>query len=182
VVNGGHSITVHNADGSSTSARIIAKDLANDLALLQINKDTPDYLDLAQPRSVALGDKVFTIGFPVSSLLGQSPKFTEGSVSSLKGLKDTASLMQISTPIQPGNSGGPLITEDGRVVGVITSAAAIPYFIKVTGTIPQNVNWAVKTDYLRPLLDKPPPLRSPLRREAAIKQARNAVVEIECKH
>jgi len=59
--------------------------------------------------------------------------------------------MQITVPIQPGNSGGPLFNEEGHLVGVITSTAGTA-FIKYTGTIPQNINWAVKADYLYPLI------------------------------
>ena len=58
-------------------------------------------------------------------------------------------------PVQPGNSGGPLLTEDGKVVGIITSTAAFQFFVRYTGSLPQNINWAVKADYAQLMFDKP---------------------------
>ena len=59
----------------------------------------------------------------------------------------SASILQMSVPIQPGNSGGPLIDEHGRVVGIVTSTAALKNFLHFTGTLPQNLNWAVRAEY-----------------------------------
>jgi S1-C subfamily serine protease len=60
--------------------------------------------------------------------------------------------MQISIPIQPGNSGGPVVDHRGNVVGVIAATAAVESFYRATGSLPQNVNWAVKSDYVQPML------------------------------
>jgi S1-C subfamily serine protease len=62
------------------------------------------------------------------------------------------SLMQISVPVQPGNSGGPLVDVSGGVIGMVTSTIAVEAFFKETGTLPQNINWAVKADYIIPLV------------------------------
>ena len=67
-------------------------------------------------------------------------------------MQGAVSLIQTTVPIQPGNSGGPLSDEAGHVVGVVTSTAAVQSFLKYTGTLPQNINWAVKSEYLHPLL------------------------------
>jgi len=63
--------------------------------------------------------------------------------------------MQISVPIQPGNSGGPLVTERGELIGIVVASASLRTFLSLTGTLPQNINWAVKGDYVRALLDTP---------------------------
>ena len=105
-------------------------------------KFTP--IPLASSKDVNLGTKVFTIGYPKASLQGESAKFTEGSVSSLSGMRDDPKHFQISVPVQPGNSGGPLIDEYGNIVGVIVS--------QLLGDRVQNVNYAIKSDKLTAFL------------------------------
>lgn len=155
VIKDAKSIKVFYSKDSFVSATVVHGDPVNDLATLRISKLTPDFLQLTPMWSVKMGDKVFTIGFPVNSLLGREAKYTEGVVSALSGLEDAPSFLQTTVPIQPGNSGGALVSEKGEVVGVITSTAAILPFVKETGALPQNINWAVKVDYLRPLLKLP---------------------------
>jgi len=154
VVGGAASITVRLADGRVVPAEIKQASQSTDLAILKVNAKTPVYLCLSAPRAVKVGDRVFTMGYPFVNLLGGEPKFTEGSISSLSGVVGEASLLQITVPIQPGNSGGPLVDDKGNVVGIITStAAAIPFF-KETGSLPQNVNWAVKSELASLLFDQ----------------------------
>jgi len=137
---------------ATQSARVLARDPANDIALLRVDKPLRYSMMLADEGNIHTGDKVFTIGFPVPELLGTEGKYSEGVVSALSGIQGAANVMQITTPIQPGNSGGALVNSNGRVVGIITSSAAVGLFYENLGTVPQNVNWAVKSDYLRPLL------------------------------
>ena len=99
-----------------------------------------------------LGQKIFTVGYPVPGLLGVEPKYTAGNVSSLAGIRDEAAFMQVSVPLQPGNSGGPLLNEEGQVVGMATHVAGIGYFLEQTETLPQNVNWSVKGSFIKLLL------------------------------
>lgn len=179
VVEGAKSIKVYLSKDSFISARILSGDPLNDLVVLKVENTTPNFLPVAPMRSVKTGDRVFTIGFPVSSLLGQEGKYTEGVVSSLSGIQDMASFLQITVPVQPGNSGGPLVNERGEVVGIITSTAAILPFIKEGGTLPQNVNWAVKADYLRPLIELPKAEQKQLNREQAITLAKKSTFFIE---
>lgn len=147
-----------------------------DLAVLRIGQPTPTYLSLAEARTLKVGDPVFTIGFPATSLLGSEPKFTDGSVSALSGPGGEATLVQITVPVQPGNSGAPLLNNEGRVVGVVTSSAAIRAFLTVTGTLPQNINWAVKSAYALPLFD--PPAAHPPARDRA--EAINTAIQATC--
>ena len=84
----------------------------------------------------------------MSAVLGTEVKFTDGVVSSTTGPQNMANMFQMTVPIQPGNSGGPVLNNQGQVVGVATSSAAIGPFLEQTGTLPQNVNWAIKSEYL----------------------------------
>jgi S1-C subfamily serine protease len=87
-------------------------------------------------------------------------KYTSGDINALSGLHGDQRLMQVSLPIQPGNSGGPVALDDGRVVGVVVSSVNLEYVFKNSNTLPQNVNFAVKADYLR-ILAKNNGLRLP---------------------
>lgn len=182
IIQGAKVIKVYLTRNSFVSALIIHSDPVNDLALLKIEHPTPNFLPIAPMRSVKMGDKVFTIGFPLSSVLGQEAKYSEGVVSCLSGLQDAPTFLQITVPIQPGNSGGPLVNEKGEVVGIITSTAAILPFIKESGTLPQNVNWAVKADYLRPLLEQSEIVSVEVNRDQLINHVKGSIFFIETEY
>ncbi len=179
VIEGGGTIRVRLADGTISKATVQKVSQKTDLAIIRINRRTPYFLPLARRGSVHVGDQVFTYGYPATDILGQEPKFTEGSVSALSGLRGEVALLQMSVPIQPGNSGGPLVNERGEVVGVVTSSVAVKAFLSVTGTLPQNINWAVKADYARLLFN--PPTVKPLaaNRSQAIDRTRPAICFVE---
>lgn len=130
--------------GEFSAARVLSKDVDRDLALLSVDKPTPNYLSVADEDGIAVGDWVFTMGFPVVDWLGLEPKFTDGSISATQGLRGHDEVLQMTVPIQPGNSGGPLVNERGQVVGVVVSTAAVSRFFEVTGTLPQGINFAVR--------------------------------------
>jgi len=152
VIENANTITVTCGGGHQASATVERIDPSNDLALLHLSSPAQSYVELAPENSLVIGQKVFTIGFPVPELLGGNAKYSDGAISSLTGIHGAANVLQITVPIQPGNSGGPLIDESGRVVGVITSSAAVQGFLRRTGTLPQNINWAVRSEYVQPLL------------------------------
>src|SRR3990172_96958 len=181
VVKDAKSIRVHLADGTATEAKLQTFNAKRDLAILRIDLRTPHYLSLslAPGESVRVGERVFTMGYPAPDLLGQEPKFTEGSISALSGPGGEAGLLQVSVPVQPGNSGGPLINEHGRVVGVVSSTAGVQAFLSATGALPQNVNWAIKADYARALFDAPTPNPVPVSREETVKDVREALCMVE---
>lgn len=172
-------ITVTCPDQAPQSAIPEKTSRIDDLAVIQIPLSGLPYLSLAEAGSLRVGDPVFTIGFPVADLLGPDPKFTDGSVSALSGRGGEATLMQVTVPIQPGNSGGPVLTYDGEVVGVVTSSAAVRAFLAVTGTVPQNLNWAVKAEYALPLFEQPPAQPRADSRRAAIDRGLRATCMIE---
>jgi len=98
---------------------------------------------------------VFTIEFPATALLGTEPKYTEGAIGALSGLGGDASYLQISVPIQAGNSGGALATETGEVVGIVLATASALPFLRGTGNLPQNINWAIKAPMALSLFEQP---------------------------
>lgn len=155
IVDAADSISVEFLDKIRIPADIVQQSVATDLALLRIQEQAPAYLPLAPVRSLNIGEQVFTIGYPVMDILGSDAKFTEGSVSSLSGIRNDVSYFQMSVPVQPGNSGGPVANMRGEVVGVVSSTAAVAEFYSVSGSLPQNINWAAKSDYARLLFDPP---------------------------
>lgn len=179
IVENATQLFVELSDKRKLEASLLQSDPANDLVLLRVSERTPNYLPLAPLRSTKRGQYVFTIGFPAISVLGLEPKFTDGTISALTGPLGIASFLQISVPVQPGNSGGPLVNEFGELVGIITSTASVANFIKETGTLPQNVNWAIKADYARPLFDPPVSTSPANNRDEAIKNAEAATVFIK---
>lgn len=172
-------ITVTCPDQAPQSANPRETSRINDLAVIHIPLSGLPYLSLAEAGSLRVGDPVFTIGFPLADILGPDPKFTDGSVSALSGHGGEATLMQVTVPIQPGNSGGPVLTYEGEVVGVVTSSAAVRTFLEVTGTLPQNLNWAVKAEYALPLFEQPPAQPRAQSRRAAIDRGLSATCMIE---
>jgi serine protease Do len=144
-------------------ASIVMKDQVNDLALLRVAFPSGGIernlaavqvvpLSMGDVRTVKDGDKVFTIGYPLTSELGKRARVSEGIVNSTVGVEDDPRMLQISVPIQPGNSGGPLFNNLGQVIGVVTSTINNAYLILQKGTFPQNVNFAMKINYLNNLV------------------------------
>ncbi len=150
VIAGANSVKVYTAQGLR-SAKVVQIDDANDIAILQLDAGTYAALPIAASRRVRLGQTVATIGFPNIEIQGFSPKVTRGEISSQNGAGDDPRAWQISAPVQPGNSGGPLLDENGNLIGVIVSKLSIEA-AKATNDIPQNVNYAVKSTYALALL------------------------------
>lgn len=148
VVEGRAGFKVMDSTGSELSAVVLKSDPANDLAVLKVASSNINYLPIAPFGSLKAGQKIFTVGYPASSVLGTAAKFTDGVVSSTTGLNNMANMFQMSVPIQPGSSGGAVVNERGQVVGVVTSTLAVEAFLRNTGSLPQNVNWAVKSEYV----------------------------------
>ena len=136
-------------------AKEIRTDTNNDLALLKISGSF-NALSFSPKRTAAMGEDVFTIGYPNPGLQGVNPKLTNGTINSLTGFKDDLRLYQISIPVQPGNSGGPLLDGNGNIYGVIVAMLDAEVAFKASGSLPQNVNYAVKSAYAQALLDTLP--------------------------
>ena len=126
-----------------------------DIALLKINRETLP-ISIANTNNVHLGQNVFTVGFPVPKVQGFSPKMTRGVISSLNGIKDSENEYQIDVAIQPGNSGGPLVDDAGKLVGIVVARMRDALFYNVTGALPQGINYAVKARFLQELCSNVP--------------------------
>jgi S1-C subfamily serine protease len=139
--------------GGTMTLRVISSDETNDLALLQ----TPmTFTEVATIRGMPIhsGDSVVAIGFPFHGLLTSDFTVTTGIISSLSGILNDTRYLQISAPVQPGNSGGPLLDLSGNVVGVVAEKFNALKFAKASGgTIPENMNFAIKTGAVRDFLD-----------------------------
>lgn len=140
-----------NGDGwDEYSAEVALRDEENDLAILKINDSK--FKGFGQlPYSVKIslsdvGESVFVLGYPMTTTMGDEIKLTTGIVSSHSGFQGSSVQYQISAPVQPGNSGGPLFDENGNVIGIVNA--------KHTGA--ENVSYAVKASYLKALVDKLP--------------------------
>lgn len=139
---------------AAMTLRVVSSDANNDLALLQA-PSTAAFKDFARirDRSIRSGDSVVAIGFPYHGMLTSDFTVTTGIVSSLSGMRNDTRFLQISAPVQPGNSGGPLFDSAGQVVGVVTGKVDALRIAVATGNIPENINFAIKTGVLRDFLD-----------------------------
>jgi S1-C subfamily serine protease len=156
VVRNAHRVKVKTSAGVFL-AQIVEVDGTNDLALLKI---AGQYRPLhVSTNDVQLGDAVFTIGFPAIDLQGMQPKYTDGKISSLMGIKDDPKEYQISVQVQPGNSGGPLVDMAGNVKGVIVAKLDDMAALMAMGSVPQNVNYAIKGERLRDFLRRFPAIK-----------------------
>jgi hypothetical protein len=109
---------------------------------------------LRTKSATLLGESATVFGFPLGGALSSTGNFTTGVVSSLRGLRDAAGEIQITAPVQPGNSGGPVLDRSGAVIGVVQGKLDALKAVRATGDIPQNVNFAVSLDVLADFLEK----------------------------
>jgi S1-C subfamily serine protease len=158
VIDNAKAIDVYRDGDKVGEAKVIVADFANDLAILAFTKAPPGKLKILTlaNHGAVLGRGVFTLGYPAPDMLGQQVKMTAGQVNSTAGLQDDTRMLQISIPVQGGNSGGPVLGWDGAVVGVVDSK--LLHFEEGEEETPQNVNYAVKSSYLRPMLEDLPDL------------------------
>ena len=146
-------IKVTDAGNESATAALAARDAVNDLALLKTVHRWSGAASLRDMRGLRPGDDVVVAGYPLTNLLGSDMAVTTGSLTMLSGLHDDARLLQLSAPVQPGNSGGPLLDRNGNVVGVVSSTLNGAFLAVSTGALPQNVNFAIKASVVARFLD-----------------------------
>jgi len=162
----GHIITNHHViDGcvgdikgnltgdAAATLRVVNSDSANDLALLQGPAESFKTFAKIRDRTIHSGDSVVAIGFPYHGLLSSDFTVTTGIVSSLSGMLNDTRHLQISAAVQPGNSGGPLLDTSGEIVGMVVGKLDALRIARYTGTIPENINFAIKTGAIRDFLD-----------------------------
>ena len=158
-------------------------DAANDLALLKAAGKFAS-VPIAASRTVKLGGTVATVGFPNIGMQGFSPKLAKGEIASLSGAADDPRYFQISVPVQPGNSGGALVNARGNVVGIVAAKLDASVALAASGSLPENVNYAVKSSLLLSFLESVPDVASKLKEpvtvdrkfEDVVKSAQDAAV------
>lgn len=140
------------ADGGSF--RVLEKSTTFDLAVLRPESEA-EYSAWLNFSSIPprLNSDVIVAGYPLYGLLG-GVNVTRGTITSLRGLAGDDSTMQISAPVQSGNSGGAVVDRYGRVVGVVVSKLDNDFLKEVAGVTAENVNFAIRGDILRLMLDR----------------------------
>jgi uncharacterized protein len=171
-----------------TKVRVAASDPTADLALLHpvtgLSVSALQFRDGPGPRT---GDSIVAIGYPLHGLLASEANVTTGTVSALAGMNNDDRYVQITAPVQPGNSGGPLLDMSGDVVGVVSSKLDSLKVASVTGDVPQNVNFAVKYLIVRNFLDThavnyaTSPLKAELSAADVADRAKKATVFVACR-
>jgi uncharacterized protein len=151
VVNGCQIVTIHLPSGLK-KALVVATDDTNDLALLKTDLEDDNFIPISG-TNVSLLEDVIVAGYPLSDSLSTTVKVTKGVVSSLAGLGNDYSQIQIDAAIQPGNSGGPILNDQGNVVAVTVAALNKEFFLKEQGTIPENTNFGIKSSTARAFVD-----------------------------
>jgi serine protease Do len=175
-------ISVRQPGQSPLRARLMASDAANDLAVLAT--DFPQ--KTVPPLSIRarLGESVYVYGYPQSSILASTGNFTIGNVTAMAGSGDDSRKIQISAPVQQGNSGGPALDQYGNVIGVVQSKQVA----FASGDVPQNVNFAIKSTIALNFLEAngveaPINVRTvdPLDGAALAEKARDFTVQVVCR-
>jgi len=150
VVSGCSNMTIM-IDGIEYGADIIAADKVNDIAILKSSYQNQGYYEISL-NDVERAEEIRAIGFGFGKSYSSDIKVTAGIVNSLSGYNDNYSEFQMDAPIQSGNSGGPVINKHGDLVGISVAALDSLAVLEDTGTLPQNVNYAIKASTLKQFL------------------------------
>ncbi len=142
-------ITVYSsAYPKGLSAKVIKIDRTLDLAILKVNEITKP-LSIAKWSTVPNGLVIFSLGYPTPDILGRDLKITSGLINALEGIDKRPGLFQFSAPIQIGNSGGPVVSSDLNVIGVIQGK--FDSSVRNSSNL-QNVNLAIQTKIIEEFL------------------------------
>jgi TPR repeat protein len=152
VIDGCMTIRTTNED-RKMQLTVVGTDPENDLALLKLPSPSPNIARFREGRNIRAGDGVVTVGFPLHGLLASEANVTTGAVSALAGIGNDTRFLQITVPIQPGSSGGPLLDQSGNIVGIIVGKLDAIKIAKTTGDLPQNINFAINGAVAKSFLD-----------------------------
>ncbi len=139
--------------GKPSLLSVTQTDTRNDLALLKLNNPSPPPLKFRDGKSIRAGDGIVVVGYPLQELLANQAHVTTGTVSALAGPGNDTRILQITAPVQPGNSGGPLLDMTGNVVGIVIAKLDAIKTAQLTGDLPQNVNFAINAAVVKLFLD-----------------------------
>ena len=134
-------------------AALEAVDNAKDLAVLAVREYFTSVARVRKEAAPRLGEAVIVVGYPLVDVLGTGPSVGFGNVTSTAGIRNNPAQMQISVPVQRGNSGGPVFDQAGNLVGVVVSKLDALKLAQRTGDLPQNVNFAIKGEIVRAFLE-----------------------------
>ncbi|MFH1118233.1 MAG: serine protease [Bacteroidota bacterium] len=153
VIANSKSINVKGINGDfskSYNASVVVEDKNNDLSIIKINEsiNVPiENIPYKIPnKSSEAGTSVFVLGYPLRATMGDEIKLTNGIISSKSGFQGDVTSYQISAPVQPGNSGGPVFDDKGNLIGIINAKY----------NEAENVSYAIKVLYLSNLIDALP--------------------------
>lgn len=125
-------------------ADLVGKDDQIDLAVLKVEGDSRAFGTFRTRPAPRVGDSIIAFGFPLQGVLSSEGNLSTGTVAATTGLGDDPRFMQVSAPIQPGNSGSPLLDSGGDVIGVVESKLDAAEAFRIVGDIPENVNFAIR--------------------------------------
>ena len=134
-------------DAQNNPLEILTVDRINDLAILRSPVTSSSYIYLDEDPD--LGEVVYVAGFPYDL---DTLNFTTGAVSALVGPQKNITQFQFTAPVQPGNSGGPILDTWGSLIGVTFARIDDMYVLQNSGTLPQNINYGIRLDVVRDLL------------------------------
>src|SRR5438128_3348208 len=146
VIENAATVAIRDSTQRTHDARVVLTDSANDMAILKVDGTGFAALPVRASNTVRKGETVYTLGFPDVPLQGTEPKLTNGIVSSLSGLQGEPNAFQVSVPIQPGNSGGPLFDASGSVIGIVIGRLNENAALRIGAGLPENVNYALKSN------------------------------------
>ena len=153
VIEGCNRTTIRIMGEAAVDAVVVSANSDVDLALLIAPVQPRARASFRAERSVRQGEEVVVFGFPLHGELSSQGNLTDGLVTALSGFFDDLRVMQVSAPVQPGNSGGPVMDRGGNIVGVIVSGADTQVFMAEGRDLPQNVNFAIRASLARSFLD-----------------------------
>jgi S1-C subfamily serine protease len=172
--------------GDGKPVQVVSKNVKADLALLKADYTPSSVAVFRSGAAPRLGDAVVVFGFPLRGILSSEGNVSTGILSATSGLQNDVRFVQISAPVQPGNSGGPLFDSSGHVLGVVVGKLDALEVARTTGDVPQNVNFAVHWSEVRSFLDeegvqyrKEPSLRGVSTRDIATLASKISVA-IQC--
>ncbi len=141
-------------DAAATVATIIASDPVNDLALLKTSLTDTPAARFRKGRPIRPGDGVVVLGYPLPNVLARQVNVTIGNISAMAGEHGDTRYLQMTAPIEIGDSGGPLLDMNGSVIGVVARKLNAEEIQKLYGDMPQNVNFATRARYARQFLSE----------------------------
>jgi serine protease Do len=146
-------VTEIKADGKSADATPSVESVLLDLAVVDTGSPSAHSIPLRAGTSFDLGEGVIDIGFPLAGVLSGSPNVTRGNISSREALAGSVGQFQFSAPVQPGSSGGPVVSESGELLGVTVASLRLMGLLQ-RGVIPQNVNFALDARYAAKFMER----------------------------